>query len=196
MKAFPELAIALAGMLDQMDESFRAAGYRGDSILMYLAGGLAVNYWCGTRYTEDVDASFSRRLILPKNLTVNYRRKDGTDAFLYFDHNYNTSFALLHERFEDDSVEWKGLGNERRIVRLRVLSPVDLAVSKIARFSAQDEEDILALGRESLFTADELRRRATEALADYVGDLAAVRVSLDLICWKIADDRPDESKKW
>ena len=27
---------------------------------MILAGGMAVNYYCGTRYTEDVDAVFSK----------------------------------------------------------------------------------------------------------------------------------------
>lgn len=187
MKPFPELADALGAMLDRIDEALRAAGYRDEPIIMYLAGGLAVNYWCGTRYTEDVDASFSRRLILPKNLTINYRRKDGTDAFIYFDYNYNTSFALLHEMFEEDSVEWTGVGNERRLVQLRVLSPVDLAVSKIARFSEQDQEDIQALGRESLLTVDDLRRRATEALSNYVGDLAGVRLSIDRICRELAD---------
>jgi hypothetical protein len=185
MKAFPELAEALSVMLDRMDQALRTADYRDEPIVMYLAGGVAVNYWCGTRYTEDVDASFSRRVILPTNLVVNYRKKDGSDAFIYFDHNYNTSFALLHERFEEDSVEWTGLGNERRLVRLRVLSAVDLAVSNIARFSEQDQEDILALARETLFTTADLRHRATEALANYVGDLMTVRASVDIICRKI-----------
>jgi len=146
MKAYPELVGALQEMLDRMDRSLREADYAGDPIIMYLAGGVAVNYWCGTRYTEDVDASFSRRVILPKDLTINYRRKDGAEAFIYFDHNYNTSFALRHDRFEEDSIEGEGVGNERRRIHLRVLSPVDLAVSKISRFSEQDQEDIVALG--------------------------------------------------
>ena len=156
MKAFPELTAALGEMLDRMDASLRASGYTGVPVIMYVAGGIAVNYHCGTRYTEDVDASFSQRFVLPKNLTVNYRRRDGNDAFIYFDSNYNTSFALLHEDFEERSCEWEGIGNEKRLVQLRVLSPLDLAVSKLARFSEQDQMDIAALAAENYFTAGEL----------------------------------------
>jgi hypothetical protein len=181
MKAFPELAAALREMLDRMDASLRAGGYAGPAVIMYLAGGVAVNYYCGTRYTEDVDASFSRRFVLPRDLSVNYRRRDGSDAFIYFDHNYNTSFALLHEAFEDDAREWSGIGNETRLVQLRVLSPLDLAVSKISRFSEQDRADIRALGAENLFSAAELRTRALEAMIDFVGDKRVLMTSLDLI---------------
>lgn len=182
MKAFPELAAALREMLDRMDGSLRAGGYAGAPVLMFLAGGVAVNYYCGTRYTEDVDASFSRRFVLPKDLSVNYRRRDGTDAFIYFDHNYNTSFALVHERFEERSVEWVGIGNETRLVQLRVFSALDLAVSKISRFSEQDRADIRALGSERYFTVDELRTHAVEAMRDFIGDKRTLMASLEIVC--------------
>jgi hypothetical protein len=55
-KAFPELSQALSQLLDQMDASIRKGGYDGPRITMYLAGGMAVNFYCGSRYTEDVDA--------------------------------------------------------------------------------------------------------------------------------------------
>lgn len=48
--------------------------------------------------------------------------------------------------------------------RAHVLSPVDLAVSKIARFADNDKEDIAALVRLGLTTADEVEQRATSAL--------------------------------
>lgn len=182
MKAYPELTGALQTMLNRMDASLREGGYTGEPIKMYLAGGLAVNYYCGTRYTEDVDASFSTRFILPKNLTVNYRRPDGTDAFIYFDHNYNTSLALLHEDFEVDSREWTGIGNEGRKVELRVFSPIDLAVSKIDRFSPRDREDILALASERLFKVDHLRERAHEAIAHFIGNKRTLLTSIEMAC--------------
>lgn len=185
MKAFPELTGALRTILDRMDASLREGGYTGEPIKMYLAGGLAVNYYCGTRYTEDVDASFSRRFVLPKNLTVNYQRPDGTEAFIYFDHNYNTSFALLHDDFECDSREWVGIGNEGRKVELRVLSPLDLALSKIDRLSPRDREDILALASERCFTDRQLRTRALEAVANFIGNKDTLLGSLELICQEV-----------
>ena len=185
MKAFPELAAALREMLDRMDASLRASGYAGAPVLMYVAGGIATNYHCGTRYTEDVDASFSQRFVLPRELTINYRRRDGTEAFIYFDHNYNTSFALLHEGFEERAIEWTGIGNENRLLHLRVLAPLDLAVSKLSRFSAQDQEDIVALASERLIKSAQLREYATEAMRDYVGDKRPLLTSLDIIGRKI-----------
>lgn len=185
MKAFPELTVALRTMLDRMDASLKEGGYIGEPIKMYLAGGLAVNYYCGTRYTEDVDASFSHRFIMPKNLTVNYRRPDGTDAFIYFDHNYNTSSALLHGDFERDSREWAGIGNEGRKVELRVLSPIDLAVSKIDRFSPRDREDITALASEHFFTDRQLRTRALEAVANFIGNKATLLNSIEIVCKEV-----------
>ena len=65
--AAPELAAALSTMLDRIDATLRENSYRGEPIRMYLAGGLAVNYYCGTRVTADVDASFSRRMALDYN---------------------------------------------------------------------------------------------------------------------------------
>jgi hypothetical protein len=179
-KAFPELSQALSQLLDQMDESIRKSGYEGTPIQMYLAGGMAVNFYCGTRYTEDVDAIFSHRL-LPGKFSVNYVQKNGAPTFLYLDNNYNPTFGLLHEHFDRDAVEWTGIGNEKRKIRLNVLAPVDLAVTKVSRYSEQDREDILALAKERLFTADQFRYRATEAMRDFVGDLSPVKISVDLL---------------
>jgi hypothetical protein len=184
-KAYPELSQALAQLLDQMDASLRKGGYDGAPVIMYLAGGMAVNYYCGTRYTEDVDAFYSRRFHVGP-CEVNYRQRDGSPSFLYLDNNYNPTFGLLHENYDRDAVEWLGIGNEKRKLHLFVLSSVDLAVTKISRCSPQDREDILALASAGLFSADELRKRATEGLRDYIGDRASVIKSIELICGQIS----------
>jgi hypothetical protein len=184
-KAFPELSQALSELLDQMDGSIKRGGYDGPPITMFLAGGMAVNFYCGTRYTEDVDAFYSRRVHVGP-CEVSYRHRDGNPSFLYLDNNYNPTFGLLHERHEQDAVEWQGIGNERRKIHLFVLSPVDLAVTKISRYSLQDREDILALASIGLFSAEQLRNRAKEALMDYVGDRAPVEKSIDLICRQVS----------
>lgn len=47
---------------------------------IYLAGGLAVHLYCGTRVTSDVDAEFSARVFLPPDLLVNVRRTSLADS--------------------------------------------------------------------------------------------------------------------
>ncbi|MEI7820003.1 MAG: DUF6036 family nucleotidyltransferase [Verrucomicrobiota bacterium] len=179
----PELTRAMAAMLGKLDALLRDGGYAGEPVRMFLAGGMALHFHCGTRFTEDVDATFSARLLLPLNeLTVDYRREDGTPSALYFDANYNDTFALMHPDCRKDAVEWRGLGNETRLVQLFVLTPLDLAVSKISRFSPQDREDIALLASRRFFTAAELRGRALEALQYYVGNTAWVRGTIERVC--------------
>ena len=187
-RAFPELSQALALLLQRIDEEIRKSNYGGPPIRMYLVGGLAVNYYCGARYTEDVDAFYSKRLHTGSHV-VNYRKKDGKDAYLYLDNNFNQTLRLLHQDFDSAAVEWEGVGNEGRMIRLYVLSPLDLAVTKISRFSEQDREDILVLSRAMPFRADALKDRATEALGDFIGDLSPVKLSIQLICDEIARDQ-------
>jgi len=182
-KPHPELAAALSTMLDRIDAWLREGGYAGNPVRMFLAGGMAVNYHCGSRYTEDVDASFSARLLLPaREMTVDYVRGDGTQALLYFDANYNDTFALMHPDYRPDALAWEGIGNETRLVHLYVLNPLDLAVSKISRSSSQDIEDIRSLARETNFTAEALRDRALEALDYYVGNTVWIRDTIERVC--------------
>ncbi len=205
---------ALAKMLDAIDATLRSGGYQGVPVVMTLAGGLAVHFYVGSRFTEDVDADnqtqctvwvdeaqaaphlhvsdesrkFSRRVLLPvKDLVFEYVDADGRPSMLHLDGQYNSSFSLMHEDCAEDSVEWAGIGNERRLVQLRVLSPVDLALSKVARFAGNDQEDILALAEAGLFTSKQLLSRAHEALAYYVGNTSMVRQSVQLICERIDD---------
>lgn len=182
-----ELSDALSLMLDRIDLHLRQGEYSGEPIKMYLAGGMALHFYSGARYTEDVDASFSHRLLLPGNdLAVDYVREDGSASTLYFDVNYNDHFGLMHPDYRADALEWVDIGNPKRLIHLYVLKPVDLAVSKVSRFSPQDRTDILLLARQGHFTVGELRKRAVEAMDYYVGDTRWIRINLDDIAADLA----------
>ena len=174
-------------MLDKIDAWLRDGGYAGEQIDMFLAGGMALHFWTGARYTEDVDASFSKPLLLPANdLIVEYQRECGADSTLYFDANFNDTFALMHPDYRENAVEWDGIGNDDRLVRLRVLTPVDLAVSKISRYSEQDRKDILLLASSKHFSGDDLKRHAEAALDYYVGNMNNIRLTIDQLCKEIS----------
>ena len=142
---------------------------------VYLAGGMAVHLYTANRVTCDVDAEFGGRVYLPNDLMVEVTLEDGTPQVVYLDTNYNPTFALLHEDYLDDSIP-VDLGVDQ--IRVHVLSPVDLAVSKIARFADNDKEDIAALVRLGLTSADEIERRATSALVGYIGGQAMLKLNL------------------
>lgn len=182
----PELTQAMSMMLDRIDAIIRQSGYTAEPVQMYLAGGMAVHYHCGTRYTEDVDATFSHRLLLPpQDVIVGYLREDGREATIYLDPTYNDTFALLHPDHRESCVAWEGIGNERRLIHLRVFCPVDLAVSKLSRFSPNDQADILALAQQRYFSITQLKSRAVEALDYYVGDTRWIHLNLEQISQEI-----------
>ena len=156
-------------------------------VRMYVAGGAALNFYTGERVSEDIDAVFSRRVALPRNLEVAHRDADGAARLLYFDRQYNDSFALLHEDAHDDSIPLTLSGLEQDVLEVRLLSPLDLAVSKIARLSDQDREDIASLARHGMITASALRRRAEDSMAGHVGELERLRGSIE-IAVRIAED--------
>jgi hypothetical protein len=182
----PDLASAFAAIVSKMDQQIRAAGHAGPPVEMYVAGGIAMHYYSMTRYTGDVDASFSHRLMFnPKELIATYLNQDGKPAVLYFDANYNPTFALMHPDYPQEAEEWHALNKPESLVRVKVLSPVDLAVSKVARFSDQDQEDIKKLGALGLVTSRQLKSRAEAAMDYFIGNQAPVRANIEAICREI-----------
>jgi hypothetical protein len=166
--AFQELAARIA-------MSLRDVPPRALPIRMYVAGGAALHFHTGERVSVDVDAVFSRRIALPDGLEVAYRDEDGSARLLYFDRQYNDTLGLMHEDAQDDSIPLELEGIDSRVLDVRVLTPVDLAVSKLGRFSGQDRADIAALARHGLLSATNLEKRALEALEIYVGDTQRLR---------------------
>lgn len=166
--AFRELAARIADTLRDLPESARP-------VRMYVAGGAALHFYTGERVSVDVDAVFSRRIALPDDLDVTYRDEDGAARLLYFDRQYNDTLGLMHEDAHRDSVPLVLEGIDRKVLEVRLLTPVDLAVSKLGRWSSQDQQDVTALARRGLLHPAELEARATEALGMYVGDTARLR---------------------
>lgn len=175
LNAFAEVVARVASKLAKI-------GPEALPVKMYVAGGAALYLITGVRVSEDIDATFSRRLVLGEDIEVSYRDADGRARLLYLDRNYNDTLGLLHQNAYRDSLPIRMPGADPALVEIRILSPLDLAVSKISRFSEQDRADIELLAREGRIEAKSLRRRALEALGGYVGDLETARTSIDLAC--------------
>lgn len=181
-RAQPEYVAAFTEIAARIAATLEGAPKRGLPVRMYVAGGAALHFYTGERVSRDIDASFSHRLALPDDLEAAFRDSDGAARLLYFDRQYNDTLGLLHEDAHEDSKPLKLEGIDSRFLDVRLLTPLDLAVSKIGRFSQQDRDDIAALARNGLISATKLRRRAEEALRGYVGNTARVQGSIELAC--------------
>lgn len=182
--ADPHLLAAVAEIVERIVRSL-SLPEGSPAVRMFVAGGVAVHCYTGVHPTRDVDAVFSHRILLPADLDVNYIDAMGTRRLLYFDRQSNDTFGFMHEDANDDSIPIRLNGVDARKLDVRLLSPLDVAVSKLARFADHDLTDILAFAEAGLVTGRQLRRRANEALAAYVGNIAGVRTSLELACKRI-----------
>ena len=183
----PEYIAAFTELVQRIAAPLGALPRRSLPIKMYVAGGAAMHFYTGERMSNGVDAVFSRRIALPSDLEVSYQDPDGAARLLYFDRQYNDTLALMHEDAHDDSVPLTLKGIDASILDVRLLSALDLAVSKISRFSSQDRADITTLGKLGLIKSAALRRRSEQAVKNYVGNLDTVKGAIDLACRIVAD---------
>ena len=186
---------ALLAMLKRIESEFRNYDRRALPIRMVIAGGTALYLRTGERVTEDVDATFSRRVLFSSDIEVAYRDPDGRAALLYLDRNYNDTLGLMHEDADDDALRVDIRDIDRKVLDVRVLTPLDLATSKLARFSDQDRDDILLLARHKLIDAKALRKRAGEALGGYVGNTTTVGSTLDIACRLVESTKPVKQRR-
>lgn len=185
-RASPEYLQAFAEIVRKISAQLAGIDRRLLPLRLYVAGGAALHLRTGARLSEDIDAVFSRRVVLKDDLNAAYKGPDGRARVLYLDRNYNDTLGLMHEDAYKDAERLELPGTDPGILEVRVLAPLDLAVSKLARFGDADREDIEILARERLIDPGRLRKRAEEALKGYVGDLAAARTSIELACTLVA----------
>ncbi|MBU3595106.1 hypothetical protein ICN10_01675 [Polynucleobacter sp. 86C-FISCH] len=143
---------------------------------VFVAGGVAAHFYTASRSTYDVDAEFSSRILIPQDLAVEVDMGEQGVQTLFFDTNYNSTFALMHEDYLKDSVP---LDTGLEFIKVNLLAPVDLAVSKISRLSDNDKQDIADLVRSGCTNAIAIEKRANEAVGGYIGNLKEVRQNID-----------------
>jgi len=181
-RAHPDYVHAMVRIMEKIVAGLGEVDRRLLPIRLYVAGGAALHLYTGGRVSADIDGVFSRRVVINDDLEVSYRDQDGRARILYLDRNYNDTLGLMHENAYKDSRRLDLPGVDGKVVEVRLLSPLDLAVSKLARFSDQDREDIRQLAVDGLIDAKSLRARAESALKAYVGDTRSVQISIDLAC--------------
>jgi hypothetical protein len=185
--ARPEYLAAFREIVNRIASSLSHVPQGALPVHMYVAGGAALHLYTGERVSRDIDATFSHRIALPENLEVAYRDADGAARILYFDRQYNDTFGLLHEDAYEDSISLRLGGIDSAVIDVRLLTALDLGVTKLARFTDQDREDIASLARHKLIGSAALRRRAQAALAAYVGDTQRVQGAIELAARMVAD---------
>ncbi len=190
-KAAREYAAAFAEIIRRIEADVAEGAKRlKRPIVMYVAGGAAQMFYTGARVTKDIDAEFSHRINFSDDLEIVYRDANGVSSVLYLDRQYNESFGLIHDDAHEDSVPLHIEGINPAVLDVRLFSPLDLAVSKIARYADHDQADIASLAAHGLIDADEVKQRANEAAINYIGNLRSLETSIKLACDLVREHQP------
>jgi len=161
---------ALEALIERVAESIRAdrvidaylAGGTATYIHLQRAGGAAASK---ARYSEDADIHFVRGQGLADDIVVRYEGADGKEHVLALDRTYSIDIGMHHP---DCLVDADHLLDSRSgRLRLHILKPLDVAVTKVGRFQDHDRYDIAVLARAGLIDAEAFAQRAREAL-DYL----------------------------
>lgn len=171
---------ALREMIERAAEQIRT-----DQVVdAYLAGGAATylhlirasaSSASEARYSEDADIQFSRPLNL-HDVVVGYTDREGEERVLALDRTYNIDIGMRHPDCFANAEHLFDSSNGR--LRLYMLSPLDLATTKVGRFEDHDRMDIELLARARLLDADEFERRAREALEYLATDTRMVEINI------------------
>ncbi|MBD8597822.1 DUF6036 family nucleotidyltransferase [Pseudomonas sp. CFBP 8772] len=192
MKAIPDilpvhvdtsqpLGQAVVAMFKGVQEELEVEGAAPGSVKLIIFGGVAVNLYTSHRVSVDVDAEvyyFDNALPLSKDELIAslgatpeefIDPSTGRTLALNYDLTFNTTLGPLHEDYLERAIRLGDFG-ESSPIHVMIAAPVDLAISKLARATEQDIEDIEKLLRRGLMSAADLNRLALQAIDVYVGN--------------------------
>ena len=164
-------------LIEHLSELSRRLGPLAEPLHAWLAGGFAVHYHTQHRISYGVDIKWSRKVPIPPDMRIfeiSAPESPGGTNVVVMDGSFGDVLGSFPPDWEERSKEVRRFGS----MVLHVIDPVDLAVSKVARFSDRDREDIRALAECGLVDPEVFAERAEEALVLYVGDLTFVRRNL------------------
>ncbi len=127
----------------------------------YITGGSAVHFYTNSRVSDDVDLILSHTVNIPEDLTVVWLDSDQSINQVSYDYTYNPTLGLMHEDFEDRAKLIKSIDDKFEIY---LLSPIDLIISKISRYTSNDEDDIQNIIKKCDINKDKLYKLAKETI--------------------------------
>jgi len=161
------LCTATFKLFDKLKESILSqyptltAGY----VKAYIFGGTAMHFYTHERYSHDVDTGFNvSQLNIDTDIVVYYENGKSRTS-LVLDTNFNVELGLIHPDYRENAIPLQEKPDSP--LWLYLASPVDLAVSKIARFADVDKQDISLLAERKLITLREFTMCVDEALLYY-----------------------------
>ena len=137
------------------------------AVKAFIFGGCAFHIHTNARGSNDIDAEIQAIQQLKKhdivlfleNNDVEYLDDNNLETNLEFDRSFNTSLASVDPDYPERAIPLVA----NRIVEVYLVSGLDLAISKLARLSDRDIEDIKELYLNGKFSLEAFKKSANNA---------------------------------
>ncbi|MEK7739790.1 MAG: DUF6036 family nucleotidyltransferase [Pseudomonadota bacterium] len=137
------------------------------AVKAFIFGGCAFHIHTNARGSNDIDAEIQAIQQLKKhdivlfleNNDVEYLDDNNLETNLEFDRSFNTSLASVDPDYIERAIPLVA----NRIVEVYLVSGLDLAISKLARLSDRDIEDIKELYLNGKFSLEAFKKSANNA---------------------------------
>ncbi|MEG0344796.1 MAG: DUF6036 family nucleotidyltransferase [Acinetobacter sp.] len=137
------------------------------AVKAFIFGGCAFHIHTNARGSNDIDAEIQAISYLKKediylfleNHDMEYMDENGLETNLEFDSGFNTSLASIDPDYDERLIPL----TRNSIVEVYLVSGLDLAVSKLARLSDRDIEDIKELYLKGKFSLEAFEKSANNA---------------------------------
>jgi len=141
------------------------------AVKAFIFGGCAFHIHTNARGSNDIDAEIQAISQLKKqdiflfleNNDIEFLDINDLETNLEFDSGFNTSIASIDPDYEERVIPL----TSNSIVEVYLVSGLDLAISKLARLSDRDIQDIKELFVYQKFSIDEFKKSADNALSYY-----------------------------
>ena len=143
------------------------------NITLIAVGGTAITLLNFKESTIDVDFDVSRDdYNLFKNaIDKTFRVDIFVDGYIFSEQ--------LPEDYARIAFDFKDIGFKK--INLKILHPMDIILTKAARYNARDEDDIAALVKKIKIDKEELKNRFKEILGSYAGSESIFRDNFEAI---------------
>ena len=168
------IALAILKLFQELEEWISAnhANLPNGAVKAFIFGGCAFHIHTNARGSNDIDAEIQAIQLLKKqdillflaNNDVEYLDDNNLETNLEFDSGFNTSLASIDPDYNERVIPLIA----DCIVEVYLVSGLDLAISKLARLSDRDIEDINVLYLKGKFSLEEFKKSANNAKEYYV----------------------------
>lgn len=140
----------------------------------YISGGSAISFYISTRATLSLDMevqSKNKKVLIPSLELTHSDMILPNMQKIYIDGNFHPQFGMVSEDYIDNAIPVDIFKYEKDnvvIIKPYIFSPIDMILSKLARWSPNDQNDVCLL-IENNFVVEKKLKDEIELASDTIG---------------------------